>query len=51
MGTAKRLGLCVLAAVVAAAAVFLLNGWSANVGEWAGDLADWIMDRDEQQSQ
>ena len=51
MGATKGLGLglCVLLAV--AAAVFLLNGWYADVGEWAGELADWIMSRDEQQSQ
>ena len=47
MGTTTRLGLCVLAVAVA---VFLLNGWSDNVGEWASDLADWIMDRDEQRA-
>ena len=53
MRTTKGLGLCVLveAAVAAAAAVFLLNGWYADVGEWAGELADWIMSRDEQQAQ
>ena len=49
MGTTKGLGLCVL--VVAASAVFLLNGWYVDVGEWAGELADWLMGRDEQQSQ
>ena len=48
MGATKGLGLSVLLAV--AAAVFLLNGWYVDVGEWAGDLADWIMSRDEQQS-
>ena len=49
MGKAIGLGLIVL--VVAAAVVFALNGWNVNVGEWAGELADWIMSRDEQQSQ
>ena len=49
MGTTKGLGLCVL--LIAASAVFLLNGWYADVGEWAGELADWFMGRDEQQSQ
>lgn len=50
MGATKGLGLCLLAvAVVAVVAVFLLNGWYADVGEWAGELADWIMSRDEQQ--
>ena len=48
MGTTKGLGLCVL--LIAASAVFLLNGWY-DVGEWAGELADWFMGRDEQQSQ
>lgn len=49
MATTKGLGLCVL--VVAAAAVFALNGWHVDVGEWAYELADRIMSRDEQQSQ
>ena len=39
------IGLCVL--VVAAAAVFLLNEWYVDVGEWAVELADWFMSRDE----
>ena len=45
MGTTKGLGLSVLLA--GAAAVFLLNGWYADVGEWAGDLTDWFMSRNE----
>ena len=48
MRTTKGLGLSVL--VAGAAAVFLLSGWYVDVGEWAGELADWIMSRDEQQS-
>lgn len=39
------IGLCVL--VAAAAAVFALSGWSVDVGEWAGELAEWFMSRDE----
>ena len=49
MGTTKGLGLSVLLAD--ASTVFLLNGWYVDVGEWAGELADWFMNRDEQQSQ
>lgn len=41
MRSAKGLGLSVLLAV--AAAVFLLNGWYVDVGEWAGALADALM--------
>ena len=39
------IGLCVL--VTAAAAVFALNGWNVDVGEWAGELAEWFMSGDE----
>lgn len=45
MGKFMGLGLCVL--VAAAAAVFALNGWNVDVGEWAGELAGRFMSRDE----
>ena len=48
MRNAKGLGLSVLLA--GAATVFLLKGWYVDVGEWAGDLAELIISRDEQQS-
>lgn len=38
-------GLCLL--VAAAAAAFVMNGGPVSIGEWAGELADWIMSRDE----
>ena len=50
MGTTKGLGFGLSVLVAGAAAVFLLNGWYADVGDWGGDLVDWIMNRDEQQS-
>ena len=50
MGTTKGLGLGLSVLLAVAAAVFLLNGWYADVGEWAGELADWIMSRDEQRA-
>ena len=47
MGATKGLGLGLSVLRAVAVPVFLLNGWYADVGEWAGELADWIMSRDE----
>ena len=50
MGATKGLGLGLCVLLAAASAVFLLNGWYVDVGEWAGELADWFMGRDEQRA-
>ena len=45
MSKIMGLGLCLL--VVTAAVVFLLKGGHVDVGERAGEIANWFMSRDE----
>ena len=47
MGTTTGLGLGLVRASSWRSTMFLLNGWYVDVGEWAGELADWFMNRDE----